>query len=179
MTRVPHSTVFTYNSYFTHKMTDRTYKLHKYCNKYIHLQYRCIPMTSSFTSQTPSVFSNKNHCRISLYKKHNTNNFPHWVLLSPAMWSASWGQICIFNKWIMLVRLAIDQRIHLENISVFSPRSQQLRNRADHWSPTIGDKDISAWRQTFIPSMEILTLPSQYILSLMTFHLTVLYTCSL
>lgn len=135
MTTVPHSTVFTYNSYSTHKMTDRkNYKLHKYCNKHIHLQYRCIPMTSSFTSQTLLIFSNKNHCRISSYKKHNKNNFSHWLLLSPAIWSASWWQICIFNKWTMLVRLATDQSIHLENISIFSPFPRITAAEEQSWS---------------------------------------------
>ena len=90
-------------------------------NTYIHMQHRCILMTLSFTSQTLLVFSNKNHRRISLYKKHNKHNFSRWVLLSPAMWSALWWQICIYNKWTMLVRLAIDQSMYLENISVFSP----------------------------------------------------------
>jgi len=85
MTRGPHSTVFIHNSHFTHKMTDsKNYKLHKYCNKYIHLQYRSILMTSSFTSQTLLVFSNKNHHIVSSYK-NTTNITSHaeycWVLL--------------------------------------------------------------------------------------------------
>ena len=107
-TGVPHSTVFTYNSYFTHKVTDRkNYKLHKCFNIYIHLQYSCIQMISScFTSHTLLVFSNKNHWIISLYKKNTTKRISHsencWVLLC--------DQLCddiffIFNKWTMLVRL--------------------------------------------------------------------------